>query len=71
MRRMCQVLEVSVSGYYAWKQRKPSVRERADEQLIIAIRHAYQKSYGIYGSRRLHAVHMFNPLYRPLLHPHG
>lgn len=55
VQRMCQVLEVSVSGYYAWKRRKPSGRERVDEQLIIGIRHAYQQSYGIYGSRRLHA----------------
>jgi putative transposase len=35
---MCQVLEVSVSGYYAWKQRPVSVRQRADEQLSVRIR---------------------------------
>ncbi len=55
VQRMCQVLAVSVSGYYAWKQRKPSGRACVDEQLIIGIQHAYQQSYGIYGSRRLHA----------------
>ena len=31
--RMCQVLEVSESGYYAWRNREPSERERVDEEL--------------------------------------
>ncbi len=29
---MCQVLEVSVSGYYAWKQRSASARQIADQR---------------------------------------
>ena len=31
--RMCQVLEVSESGYYAWLKREPSERERGDKEL--------------------------------------
>ena len=54
--RMCKVLEVSVSGYYAWKQRTPSSRRQADERLMACIEHAHQHSHGIYGSRRLHAA---------------
>jgi transposase InsO family protein len=53
--RMCKVLSVSVSGYYAWKQRTASERQRVDEQLMERLRHAYQHSHGVYGSRRLHA----------------
>jgi putative transposase len=34
---MCQVLEVSVSGYDAWKQRPVSARQIADERLSARI----------------------------------
>ena len=44
--RMCKVLEVSVSGYYAWKQRTPSSRHLVDEHLMDRIRHAYQRNHG-------------------------
>jgi len=52
---MCQVLEVSVSGYYAWKQRPVSARQRADEQLSVRIRQVHEASHQIYGSRRIRA----------------
>jgi len=35
---MCQVLDVSVSGYYAWKQRPANARQIADERLSARIR---------------------------------
>jgi hypothetical protein len=54
--RMCKVLEVSVSGYYAWRQHIPSSRQLVDEQLMERIRHDYEHSHGIYGSRRLQAA---------------
>ena len=33
--KMCQVLEVSRSGYYDWLNRKPSKRTRKNQQLIL------------------------------------
>jgi putative transposase len=53
--RMCQVLEVSESGYYAWRKREPSERKRVDEELGKRIEDAYQKNRQVYGSPRLHA----------------
>jgi transposase InsO family protein len=54
--RMCRVLEVSVSGYYAWQQRPMSTRQQADARLLEAIRSIHQASRGLYGSPRIHAV---------------
>jgi len=55
LKQMSQVLGVSRSGYYAWKQRSPSLRERANAALLTEIRMAYQKSRKTYGSPRIHA----------------
>ena len=55
LKRMCRVLRVSRSGYYAWKQRLPSERERANVELLAQIRAAYQLSRKTYGSPRIHA----------------
>ena len=52
---MCRVLKVSRSGYYAWRDRKPSKRSVQDEQLAELIRVAHEHSYGTYGSPRIHA----------------
>jgi putative transposase len=52
---MCQVLEVSESGYYVWLKRGPSTRKRVDEELGERIEDAYQKNRQVYGSPRLHA----------------
>jgi len=32
---MCHVLEVSVSGYYAWHKREPSQHSREDAALAV------------------------------------
>ena len=55
LKRMCQVLGVSRSGYYGWRQRSPSAGERANEALLVEIRAAYVKSRKTYGSPRIHA----------------
>lgn len=52
---LCRVLEVSVSGYYAWKQRAPSQRQREDERLSLRIQQVHHASHQIYGSRRIRA----------------
>jgi putative transposase len=52
---MCEVLQVSRSGYYAWTERPPSERSRHAEALTDAIRIAHEQSAGTYGSPRVHA----------------
>jgi putative transposase len=51
---MCQVLGVSRSGYYSWKQRKPSKRAIEEEKLMEQIRLIHKKSRFTYGSPRIH-----------------
>jgi putative transposase len=50
----CRVLNVSLSGYYAWCGRGPSMREIEDARLIDKIRGIYEASDGNYGVRRVH-----------------
>ncbi|MCZ7542260.1 MAG: IS3 family transposase [Anaerolineae bacterium] len=56
VRRMCQVLGVSPSGYYAWLNRPPSARQQTNEPLLAAIRGEYDASRQTYGSPRIHAA---------------
>jgi putative transposase len=51
---LCDVLEVSRSGFYAWKARAPSAREMSDEKLAVEIAAAHAKSTRRYGSPRVH-----------------
>jgi len=55
IRAMCRVLEVSASGYYAWRKRMMSVRAREDEQLQQRIRTIHLLSRQTYGAPRIHA----------------
>ena len=52
---MCRLLQVSQSGFYAWRSRLPSARKRQDEQLQGLIRQIHQHSHGTYGAPRVHA----------------
>ena len=52
--RMCKVLDVSPSGYYAWRQRPPSAREMANQDLFNKIEVVYNENYGVYGSPRIY-----------------
>ena len=52
---MCQQLGVSRSGYYAWKERPESERQKADEALAQEVEKVHQESRGTYGSPRVHA----------------
>ena len=51
----CSVLGVSVSGYYAWKNRRASPRQCRDMILLAHIRSEFAISREIYGSPRMHA----------------
>lgn len=51
---MCQVLGVSMSGYYAWLRRPESRRSREDRRLLIEIRAIHRQSRRTYGSPRMH-----------------
>jgi putative transposase len=50
---MCRVFEVSVSGYYAWRKRAPSLHSREDAQLAGKVKTAFQDNRGVYGSPRV------------------
>jgi len=52
---MCEVLEVSVSGFYAWRKREPSQHSREDAKLGQQVKAAFQASRQVYGSPRIHA----------------
>jgi putative transposase len=54
VRLMCDVLDVSPSGFYAWRKRPPSERALADERLLLNIRIAHGESGGTYGAPRVH-----------------
>lgn len=55
VRRMCDLLGVSASGYYAWKPRPRSSRAESDEELLARIRSVHERSHGTYGSPRIRA----------------
>jgi len=53
VRMMCRNLEVSHSGYYDWREREPSARDRANEQLLGHIRSFHTDSDGVMGAPRI------------------
>jgi putative transposase len=55
VKKMCQVLKVTRSGYYAWRNRPPSQREQSNQVLLELIRKVFQVSHRTYGSLRIHA----------------
>lgn len=50
---MCQVLEVSKSGYYASLDRPPSARAQRHARIQTAVREIHAQSHGIYGSYKI------------------
>ena len=51
---LCDWLEVSRSGYYAWRGRPVPQRVQADRRLMHKITQIHQASRGTYGSPRVH-----------------
>ena len=52
--RMCEVLGVSTSGYYAWLSRCPSQRWQENLALLEQIKRIHQQVRETYGSPRMH-----------------
>lgn len=44
-----------MSGYYEWRQRKPSAHEREDGELARQIHRIFHEHRQVYGSPRVHA----------------
>jgi len=53
---LCRALQVSASGYHAWRQRAPSLRAQEDTRLAVIIAATHHEHREAYGSRRLWRV---------------
>jgi len=53
IRELCAVLEVTRSGYYAWRSGRETARELANCLWVERIRRVYQENKGRYGSPRV------------------
>jgi putative transposase len=53
--RLCTMLWIKRSSYYAWRKRKPSQREQNNQAIIDQIRRIHKLSRRTYGSPRVHA----------------
>lgn len=54
VRRLCRLLEVHPSGYYAWRSRPASRRAREDQRLLGLIKQFWLESGGVYGYRKIY-----------------
>ncbi|MED0701741.1 IS3 family transposase [Aeribacillus composti] len=50
---MCEVLKVSRSGYYKWRDRPKSARQERREELTQEVRRVYIESRQLYGSPKV------------------
>jgi transposase InsO family protein len=53
VKRLCALVEVSRSGFYAWRDRPSSPRQQADDELMVEIRTVHERSRGTYGAPRI------------------
>lgn len=53
IKRLCQTLDVSRSGYYAWRRRPVSARQQANAQLLGHMRHLHTATKARYGAVKL------------------
>ena len=51
---LCRCLEVSASGFYAWRTRPESARAREDRRLKVLVHASFIGGRGYYGSPRVH-----------------
>ena len=77
VRTQCRVLDVSTSGYYAWRKHQPSASDVADDELAGIVLGIYVFSRETYGRPRIHAELRFHGIYvsrkrvRRLMHEYG
>jgi putative transposase len=50
---MCRMMEVHPSGYYAWRARPVSTRQRENQRLLGLIKQSWLESGGVYGYRKI------------------
>ena len=53
MKLLCEVLQVTRSGYYAWRDRPQSRRQQRRAELMKQIRQVHEESRATYGSPRV------------------
>ena len=51
---LCRTMQVSVSGYYAWRKRPTSQRQQQNVALSAQITTVHQESKATYGSPRIY-----------------
>uniref|UniRef100_UPI0036F1DFBB IS3 family transposase n=1 Tax=Humisphaera borealis TaxID=2807512 RepID=UPI0036F1DFBB len=52
----CRVLSVTRSGFYAWRCRADSERQRRRQELLVRIRDVHEANRQVYGSPRIYQV---------------
>jgi transposase InsO family protein len=55
VRLLCEALEVSTAGYYAWRRRPTGARQQRRDALVVQIRAIHAEVRARYGSPRIHA----------------
>nr|WP_275577091.1 IS3 family transposase [Dyella flava] len=50
---MCRALQVSPSGYHAWRDRQPSARAVENQRLVQQIQQVHQETHEAYGMDRM------------------
>lgn len=53
VRRLCKVMQLHPSGYYAWLKEPVSHRDKANGVLLEHIKEAYEQSHKVYGYRNI------------------
>ncbi|HAH45245.1 MAG TPA: hypothetical protein DCM07_10395 [Planctomycetaceae bacterium] len=51
---MCQIFQVSWSGFSTWKRRESSIRHLRQQKLLEEIRVIHHENRQVYGSSRIH-----------------
>jgi transposase InsO family protein len=54
LRKLCRWLDVTPSGFYAWRARPESAHARDDRRLKVLVRASFEESRHRYGSPRVH-----------------